>query len=82
MRNLLYFLMVSTLLATGCEDGPEQVFTPVAEGDLLEQLERPRLQKAGALHNSSGGDAVGRARFCDEDETEAQFAKWLSRRST
>ena len=79
MRKVIFLLMVSTAFATGCEDGPEQVFNPVPSDQELPRANGSTWTPEGnkPYTDTSGGDSVGRARFCDEDETEAQIREMV-----
>ena len=77
---------IAFALVLGCEDGPQQIFQPVEPGAVpsqsgpswtpngLDEFGNPTAPGKGfGAGNSAGGDAAGRARFCDEEEAEAQI---------
>lgn len=71
MRRTLPVLFIGSALMFGCEDGPDQLFTPF-EGDPAPQNgyepeAGPWTQAGDKGFTSQGGDSVGRAKFCDED---------------
>lgn len=81
MRSSLRFLVVATSLVAACEDGPEQLFRP-NDGDPEQQngYEPAAPWVSGdqkGYGESAGGDAVGRALFCDEAEATAQVERMV-----
>ena len=91
MKFISRLAAVGILLVLGCEDGPEQIFVPVDPGnvpiegggawtadDLDENGHPIPARRAFGAGNASGGDSIGRARFCDEEEAEAQIRQMVS----
>lgn len=81
MRRTLPVLLVGSALALGCEDGPDQLFTPF-EGDPAPQNgyepeAGPWTQDGDKGFTSGGGDSVGRAKFCDEELTTALIQEMI-----
>lgn len=73
MRRLLPVLFIGSAFTFGCEDGPDQLFTPF-EGDPAPQNgyepdSGPWTQEGEKGFVSQGGDSIGRAKFCDEELT-------------
>src|SRR3990172_752012 len=73
MRATRIVFVGAALFLLSCEDGPEQVFTPLGSGPSDPQngfaSGAPWVQDGSKDYSgSSGGDSEGRARFCDEGE--------------
>ncbi|MGC6418962.1 MAG: hypothetical protein ACON3Z_17680 [Bradymonadia bacterium] len=59
-----------------CEDGPEQVFKPVDNATTVPVTSGAPWTPEGSRPYSTeqtGGDSIGRARFCDENQAEEQI---------
>lgn len=73
MRWISHSLMLTAALGVaGCEDGPEKVFTPF-DGDPSAQNgytkdNGPWVQDGDKGFTETGGDSIGRAKFCDESQ--------------
>lgn len=81
MRRFSFTLLLgAALTAAGCEDGPEKVFTPF-DGDPAAQNgysadNGPWTQEGGKSFTETGGDSVGRAKFCDESQV-TELVQWM-----
>ncbi len=86
MKRTHLGIILIALLLTACEDGPHQVFDSVKPGSVPtsnstawtpgvidEDGNAAPANKGYGRGNGSGGDSAGRARFCDEEESEAQI---------
>ena len=76
MINRYLLLIFAATIFYGCEDGPRQVFSPLAADEVAPQSNgEPWTQEGRKPYESesTGGDAVGRARFCDEQQAEEQI---------
>ncbi|MCK6549225.1 hypothetical protein L6R52_25505 [Myxococcota bacterium] len=81
MRASLSFTFAAALAVTACDDGPTQIFEPNT-GDPAQQNGytpgEPWVQDGSkGFDDESGGDSVGRARFCDETEAAAQIEQMV-----
>lgn len=81
MHRYTSTLLLSTALAAaGCEDGPEKVFTPFS-GDPSAQNgyssdSGPFVQDGDKGFTETGGDSIGRAKFCDEAQV-TELVQWM-----
>jgi hypothetical protein len=86
MKTAIALNTLALVLLMGCEDGPTQVFAPAESGSVPtagggswtpnvmdEDGNEADPSKGFGSGNATGGDSVGRARFCDEEESEAQI---------
>ncbi len=75
----LPLLLAAGLLLAACEDGPEQIFEPFTGAPEVQNGTEPRpaytINEAKGF-DIQGGDAAGRARFCDETEQTA-LVQWM-----
>ena len=76
--NIIPFIVVLAFIFA-CEDGPEQVFKPVGNETTVPVSAGAPWTPEGSRPYSTeqtGGDSIGRARFCDENQAEEQFKRW------
>ena len=81
MRRSLHTLLIgAAFAATACEDGPQKVFTPFS-GDPAAQNgyspeNGPFVQDGEKGFTETGGDSIGRAKFCDEAQV-TELVQWM-----
>lgn len=81
MRRYSHSLIIgAALLAAACEDGPDKVFVPF-KGDPEAQNgyssnSGPWVQDGDKGFTETGGDSIGRAKFCDESQT-TELIQWM-----
>ena len=79
MKHILILSLSILVFSFGCEDGPEQVFTPLEGTDEVEHSTGTTWTPEGdkPYESRAGGDAVGRALFCDENVAEEQIQEMV-----